>query len=276
MRPTDRQLDWIQAEYLARTARPRSGVNVPPPAREIADDYRRRFRTRVSGQWIAAVVRMHFRGWLSERNRPLLTWAQVRFVRETVVDQSVSATTRALNRAFGTEFSTTQIRNFMSDNNRRGDRPPIHAGDDGRFEKRHKRCVLPVGTETLVNDNRRVLIPHVKVDEIHPWSGRRGRMKAKRLVVWERTNGPVPAGFCVVHLDGDVMNCELDNLVLVSRGELARLNQMGWTSLPADRGTRLAAVATARLKQAAFDLEPSHTTLWKRRKEEARTREAAR
>ena len=269
MRPTDAQLDWIQRAYLDGAARPRPGVNVPPASRALAEGFRRRFRRRVSPQWIAAVVRMHFRGWPSERGRPLLTWAQVRFVRERYCAGTVGETTLALNRRFGTRFSARQIRNYISDRNRnrgRGGRRQrrFESSGDGRFERGHDRCVLPVGTETLVRNKDGRLHPAVKVDEPHPHTGRRGRMKPKRLVVWENANGPVPSGMCVVLLDGDPMNCELANLAAVTRAELARLNQMGWTSLPADRETRLAAVAAARLKQQAFDAAPSRATLWKR------------
>lgn len=43
--------------------------------------------------------------------------------------------------------------------------------------------------------------------------------------VWEDHNGPIPDGMCVVFLDGDPLNCSIENLDLITRAEHARLNQ---------------------------------------------------
>ena len=46
----------------------------------------------------------------------------------------------------------------------------------------------------------------------------------KARYVWEQAHGPAPDGMAVVCRDGDSLNCALDNLELVSRGVLARMN----------------------------------------------------
>lgn len=38
------------------------------------------------------------------------------------------------------------------------------------------------------------------------------RRKPKRRVVWEQAHGTIPNDCCIIHLDGDPLNCELDNL----------------------------------------------------------------
>jgi hypothetical protein len=40
-------------------------------------------------------------------------------------------------------------------------------------------------------------------------------VRLKSHIVWEQANGPVPHGHLLVHLDGDTLNCDLDNLAVV-------------------------------------------------------------
>ena len=100
----------------------------------------------------------------------------------------------------------------------------------------------------------------VKVAERHPWFGRPTRYKPRRLVVFEAAHGPVPSGCAVIRLLPDLLNDDLDNLVLVTRGALALLNRGHWhpdrvrfRDLPHDREIRLAAVAAAVVKARAFE-----------------------
>jgi len=64
--------------------------------------------------------------------------------------------------------------------------------------------------------------------------------------------GPIPAGHCILLLDGDEDHClDPDNLAAVSRPVLAILNQTGYGQLPPDRALRRAAIAAATLAHAA-------------------------
>ena len=58
----------------------------------------------------------------------------------------------------------------------------------------------------------------IKIAEPSKWRG-------KHLVLWERKNGPLPKGFAVIFADGNRRNFDADNLVKVSRKELAYLNR---------------------------------------------------
>ena len=51
------------------------------------------------------------------------------------------------------------------------------------------------------------------------------RWKGKHVIIWEEANGPVPKGHVVIFADGNARNFSLDNLLLVSRGELAVMNK---------------------------------------------------
>lgn len=49
--------------------------------------------------------------------------------------------------------------------------------------------------------------------------------RAKHVTIWEAANGPVPTGHALIFADGNKLNFTLDNLLLVSRKQLAVLNK---------------------------------------------------
>lgn len=91
-----------------------------------------------------------------------------------------------------------------------------NAGGATRFKKGHRpRNYRPVGSERCNVDG----YLEVKVADPKTW-------KLKHVVIWEAANGPVPKGYCVIFLDGDKSNLNLDNLALISRAANARRNQL--------------------------------------------------
>lgn len=72
----------------------------------------------------------------------------------------------------------------------------------------------------------------IKIPERDPHTGFPTRYKHKHVYIWEQANGPVPAGMVVVFRDSDKLNIEPDNLMLVSRAELLRLNRRGYKDTP--------------------------------------------
>ncbi|SDG67410.1 HNH endonuclease [Pedobacter terrae] len=52
--------------------------------------------------------------------------------------------------------------------------------------------------------------------------------------IWEDAHGKVPAKHCVRFKDGNPLNCELDNLALVSKKDSYRLNSLAGKGLSAD------------------------------------------
>ena len=73
----------------------------------------------------------------------------------------------------------------------------------------------PVGSERTNGDG----YVDVKVSDPNKWRG-------KHILTWEAANGPVPQGHVVIFGDGDKRNFGLANLLLVSRKQLVRLNQL--------------------------------------------------
>lgn len=83
----------------------------------------------------------------------------------------------------------------------------------------------PVGTERVICTGE-VLVKTL------PGQGRceRTDWAFKRRVVWEKANGPIPDGHMIMHRDGNRLNCELENLECIRRGDF--LKKHGLSSLP--------------------------------------------
>ena len=88
-------------------------------------------------------------------------------------------------------------------------------GEETQFKKGNKPWnYKPVGTERINTDG----YVDVKIADPNKW-------RAKHVLLWEEAHGPVPTGYALVFADGDKLHVSLDNLLLVTRGQLARLNQ---------------------------------------------------
>lgn len=73
----------------------------------------------------------------------------------------------------------------------------------------------PVGSERVTRDG----YIEIKVAEPNKW-------ELKHRVVWEELHGPIPDGNLIVFRDGDKLNLDPDNLVMISKSVNARLNHM--------------------------------------------------
>jgi hypothetical protein len=73
---------------------------------------------------------------------------------------------------------------------------------------------MPVGSERINGEG----YMDIKIADPNIW-------RAKHLVIWEAANGPLPKGHAVMFCDGNKMNTDPDNLILVTRKQLVRLNQ---------------------------------------------------
>lgn len=123
----------------------------------------------------------------------------------------------------------------------------LNTGRTGRFEKGHipfnkgkknlwkggeetqfKKGDMPhnhveVGTEVMNADG----YWQVKVAEPNVW-------KLKHRLIWERLHGPIPSGHAIIFADQNRNNFQEDNLLLVSRSQLVRMNQNGLIKENAD------------------------------------------
>lgn len=81
----------------------------------------------------------------------------------------------------------------------------------GQTPKNHR----PVGSERITRDG----YMEVKIKEPRTW-------RLKHIVVWEAKNGKLPSGHVIRLLDGDKTNCNIGNLLCISRGANATSNRL--------------------------------------------------
>lgn len=138
------------------------------------------------------------------------------------------------NQLYDTSLTEHQIKAVMS-------RHGFKTGRDGRFKPGHVSQLppgfvrkpnsgsfkkggrphnrQPVGTEVLRPEDGLI---YVKVAEPKTW-------RSKGSLVWEQHHGrKVPKGHVIVFADGDRANFDIENLQLVSRGELGLFNTRGY------------------------------------------------
>ncbi|WP_302372909.1 HNH endonuclease signature motif containing protein [Enterococcus asini] len=85
--------------------------------------------------------------------------------------------------------------------------------------KTENRNSLPIGSETVFRG-----VIHIKT--------KRGKWEPKHRWLWEQECGPIPDKHIVVFRDGDKNNVVIENLMLVTRHELAILNKKKMLDVP--------------------------------------------
>ncbi len=157
------------------------------------------------------------------------------FVRENSWGVSSKDMAEMVNEKFGTNFTQTMMKQFRQ-------RHGIKSGITGWYQKEHSPAnkgkkqsdymslesiertkatrfqkgtippnTKPVGTISVVDGYQLI-----KVSD----KGSRWEMwKPLHKYVWEQHNGPIPEGMIIVFKDLNPMNCDIDNLLLVTRAE---------------------------------------------------------
>lgn len=88
-------------------------------------------------------------------------------------------------------------------------------GSQTQFKKGQRpHNYKPVGSERVNSDG----YVDVKVADPNKW-------RAKHQLLWEKENGPIPKGYVIIFGDGNRRNFQQDNLILVSKSQLAILNK---------------------------------------------------
>lgn len=152
--------------------------------------------------------------------------------------------TELLNKTFKTSYAHKQLtayyRNHSLDSGLKGyfqkGHVPVNKGTKGvygvggnrtSFKKGHKsHNWVPIGSERISKDD----YVQVKIQD----GKRQYNWRGKHILIWEQHNGPLPKGHAVLFGDGDKRNFNINNLLLVSRAQLARLNQNGLIQNDAD------------------------------------------
>lgn len=119
----------------------------------------------------------------------------------------------------------------------------LEASRRTQFSKGHRPVnELPVGT---IRKNAEGYLLRKKQSTGTLWE----RWEFLHRVVWEEHNGPVPEGCVVTFKDGNKANCDISNLVLMTKGERCTMTRWGYQS--EDPDLTMAGLGVVRLKQAS-------------------------
>lgn len=174
--------------------------------------------------------------------KKIYTKEHIEYLREITPGRTNKEITKMFNEKFNLNISEKAIAQARK---RRG----IKTGSDGRFKKGqtpwnkgkkgfmgpnetsfkkgHKpHNWVPIGSERITKDG----YIEIKIQEGKFQKNWRG----KHILVWEKHNGPLPKGHAIIFGDGNNRNFDIENLILVSRRQLLKLNQQGLIKNDAD------------------------------------------
>lgn len=191
-------------------------------------------------------------------------WTQEerQFIREYVLSHTWRETAEEFNRKFGCSITLGALRGA-------GKRYGIRSGRTGQFVKgqipankgkkmdpeKYKKCMptmfykgnqppnhKPVGTLSIRSNNKRnQRYVYEKVAEPNVW-------RLRHILEWERYNGPVPEGKIIIFADGNSLNTDISNLVMISRSQHAVMNRLGIHGCNKDQTEMAANVASLRIQ----------------------------
>lgn len=166
------------------------------------------------------------------------------FLKNFVPGHTYTQIVTEFNKRFSEPITSSQVKSYIGNHR-------LNTGKTGRFEKGHipynkglhtptvgrmaetqfKKGGLPhntksIGYERITKDS----YIEVKVTERPDRAKGIKNFIPKHRLVWEAANGPIPNNCVVVFLDGNKMNCSIENLELVTRAEHLQLTRQGLRS----------------------------------------------
>lgn len=161
---------------------------------------------------------------------------QIKFVRNNIKGTPYRKMQELFNEKFNTEITYSQMKGFLARNKltngisaefkkghkswNKGMKGLQLGGEAGWFKKGERPInYRPVGSERIDTKDGYVI---VKVQDEGTYQE---RWRHKHVVEWEKHYGKVPDNHVVAFLDSDKTNVDIENLTLLSRSELVRMNQ---------------------------------------------------
>lgn len=194
------------------------------------------------------------------------------FIRDNSWNVSSKEMAEMCNEKFGTNWTAAGMKQFRQ-------RHGIKSGVTGWFQKGHAPGNKGKKLEEYVKDPERVEwirsrisatqykkgnkpyneLPVGSIVVIDGYKLYKKQMEGTRWqcweplhrVVWRKHNGPIPEDGMIIFKDGNKMNCDISNLILITKRENAVMNKMGLRS--EDPDLTETGVNIARLRLAAKD-----------------------
>lgn len=173
------------------------------------------------------------------------------FIRDNSWGVSSKEMAEMVNEKFGTDFTQQRMKCFRQRNG-------IKSGVTGWYQKGHapgnkgKKLEECVGEERAVEIKNRIAPTQFKKGQrafnelpigavVVNSDGYKLRKKQMDGGLWDRWeflhratwtehNGPIPEGMVVSFRDSDPLNCDISNLMLITRGESSQLTHLGYRS----------------------------------------------
>jgi hypothetical protein len=150
------------------------------------------------------------------------------FLNDTIPGRSFKETMELFNQKFENKITAKRVRNYCSNHRIKTGTVsrfqeghiPHNKGKKGgswsptQFQKGHvPHNTLAVGSERISSDG------YLQVKK------KNGKWVRKHMMLWEKHHGKIPRGHCIIFGDKNKMNCEIENLVLVTRQQLVIMNK---------------------------------------------------
>jgi hypothetical protein len=149
---------------------------------------------------------------------------EIRFVKKNIRGCPYTEMIKLLNERFHLRLTLKQMGTLMYKHNLRNGigrfRPGHVPANKGKTHPGRQGNYKPVGSERIGNGYITVKVSARKNQGHKNW-------KHKHNIIWEQAYGKIPRGHVVIFADGDRSNLALENLMLVSRKELAIMNKNG-------------------------------------------------
>ncbi|WP_096269380.1 HNH endonuclease signature motif containing protein [Paucisalibacillus globulus] len=237
---------------------------------EIAALFNEKFGTQVTESQMKSLksnhkIKSNVPKYKPDENSGLFTKEQKDFIKANVKGLHNYELAELVNNMFGLSITAQQMNTYKSNHN-------LSSGLDGRFEKgsspwnkgkkglqiggketqfkkgQQPKNYRPVGSERIDSKDGYILI---KVQDHGTYQE---RWRHKHVVVWEKHHGKkVPKNHVIMFADSNKQNLDLGNLILISRSELARMNQQGLFSM--DPEVTKAGLNLVRLGNKIMDYE---------------------
>ena len=197
-------------------------------AQELTIEFNRVFNTKKtkSSIWHKAYRVTNQRLSEAPRNRLNYTTEMIEKIKEIVPKWSYKKCAEIMSEEFNYKFTSSMIEHKA---NRLGIKKPNNGFDnlDPRLPSinwfmkgRPSLNEKPVGTETVMTDKNGHTTVAVKIGKPNVW-------EYKHRLIWKQHHGEIPKNGYIIFADGNCLNFDINNLVLVSPAEHVIMNKHG-------------------------------------------------